>query len=250
MKLLNPKITRGLFCILFYNFFLIRSTVAQMSAGLEGGYNKNYLSTNNANRAFTNYEPLSGFNLGASLQYKISNWFAIAVEPSYVQKNYSQQRSAFFSGVYENSYNNYIDMPVMAHFIFGSHQLQGFINAGMYAGYWISGRVKGVSPNILDITPADNTSTNSVFDFENPYSYSEKYNFDTKRDNRIEAGWIGGLGISYDVTSRYQVFAEGRMLYTFSDQQKNYMVNQVPRYNTTYEINAGVMFHFSDAPSK
>jgi carboxyl-terminal processing protease len=52
--------------------------------------------------------------------------------------------------VYENSYNSYIDVPVMAHFIFGSRQLQGFINAGMYAGYWMSGRVKGVSPN----TPA------------------------------------------------------------------------------------------------
>ena len=150
------------------------------------------------------------------------------------------------ASVYENSYNNYIELPLMAHLMFGGKQLKGFVNAGMYLGYWLSAKVKGKSPNILDIRSND-SSSNSVYDFENPYSYNEKYSFDNKKDNRLEAGWTGGLGISYDISNHYQVFVEGMLLYTFTDQQKNYMLNQVPRYNTTYGINAGVLLHFGQS---
>jgi hypothetical protein len=220
------------------------SAFPQLSVGIEAGYNKNYLTTNNANRSFTNYAPMDGFQLSIPLQFKVTDWFAIATAPAFVEKNYNQQRSAFFVGVYQNNHNNYIDLPLMGHFMFGGEKLKGFLNAGMYAGYWLSGRVQGVMPNILDIT-GDNSSTNSVYDYENPYSYNEKYTFNKTRDNRWEAGWIGGLGISYQINRRYQVFGEANILYTFTDQQNNYMINQVPRYNTTYGINAGIMYHFS-----
>ena len=169
---------------------------AQLSVGIEGGYNKNYLVTNNANRAFTNYQPLSGFTIGIPLQYKINEWFAIAADPVFIQKNYSQQRSVFFDGVYQDNYNSYIQLPLMGHFMFGGKRLKGFLNAGIYGGYWLSGKVKGKTPNILDIAD-DETASNSIYDYEHPYSYNEKYNFDGRKDNRLDAGWIGGLGLGY-----------------------------------------------------
>jgi hypothetical protein len=235
-------------CIHFIIIFLASylfcfKAFSQLSVGIKGGYNQNYLTTNNANRSFTNYESMNGFNISIPLQYKIADWFAITMAPEFVQKNYNQQRSAFFVGVYQNNYNNYIDLPLMGHFMFGGQRLKGFLNAGMYAGYWLSGRVQGVMPNILNIA-ADNNLSNSVYDYENPYSYNEKYTFNTTKDNRWEAGWIGGLGISYNINQKYQVFTEANILYTFTDQQKNYMINQVPRYNTTYGINAGIMYSF------
>ena len=158
-----PFLVATFFCTLLYS-----GARAQFAVGLEGGYNKNYLVTNNANRAFTNYRPMSGFSIGLPVQYTVTDWFAIAADPSMVKKNYSQQRSDFFTGVYEDTRNTYLQLPVMAHFMFGGKQLKGFLNTGVYGGYWMSSRVKGEMPNILDI--ADGTGGSSVYDYENPYS--------------------------------------------------------------------------------
>ena len=226
----------------------MRHAAAQLSAGIEAGYNKNYLVTNNANRAFTNYQPLNGFEVGIPVQYKITDWFAIQADPAFIEKNYNQERSVFFAGVYQDNYNNYIQLPLMGHFMFGGQRLKGFLNAGIYAGYWLAGTVKGEMPNILNIVDNE-TASNSIYDYENAYKYNEKYAFDSRKDNRLDAGWAGGLGISYEINKRCQVFTEGRLLYDFTDQQKNYMASQVPRYNTTCTINAGILIHLKQAAS-
>jgi hypothetical protein len=236
------------FAIIFCNVLCMPTASAQLSVGVEGGYNKNYLVTNNANRAFTNYQQLGGFTVGIPLQYKITDWFALAADPGLIKKNYSEQRSVFFAGVYQDNLNTYIQLPLMGHFMFGGQRLKGFLNAGIYGGYWLAGTVKGETPNILDIVD-DVTASNSIYDFEHPYSYNEKYSFDSRKDNRFDAGWVGGLGIGYDITRHYQVFTEGRILYDFTDQQKNYMTNQVPRYNTTYGMNAGILIHLGNPKS-
>ncbi len=237
-------------CILFLTacFLSVLAALpvqAQFSAGLDAGFNKNYLITNNANRAFTNYKPLNGFSIGVPVQYKLADWFAVAAEPSLIRKNYRQERSDFFTGVYQNTRNTYIQLPVMAHFMFGGEKLKGFLNTGVYASYWASSHVNGVMPNILDVN--DGTGSSKIYDYENPYSFNEKYSFDKRKDNRFEAGWVAGLGLSYSVNERYEVFTEGRLLYGFTDQQKKYMTNQIPRYNTTYGLNAGVLIHFKQA---
>ncbi len=248
MVLFSKKIVKTN-CVLLMCLCLHCYSFAQWSVGIEGGYDRNYLITNNANRAFTNYKPLSSFSAGIPVQYKIASWVSLAADPSYIQKNYRQERSAFFAGVYQDNYNGYLQLPLMGHFMFGGKRLKGFANAGIYGGYWTIAKVKGVMPNILD--NVDNaTATGSIYDYNNPYSYNEKYSFDSRKDNRFEAGWIAGLGISYNITNRYDLFAESRLLYGFTDQQKKYETNGVPRYNTTYGINAGVLFHFTKQISR
>ena len=232
------------FCAFVLFLFSCLPLQAQLSVGVEGGYNKNYFVTNNANRAFTNYKPLSSFTIGIPVQYEIADWFAVAADPTFLQKNYRQERSAYFAGVYQDNYNGYVQLPVMGHFMFGGERLKGFANAGLYAGYWVTARIKGTLPNILD--NIDNTTTSgSVYSYNNAYNYDEKYSFDNRKDNRWEVGWVAGLGAGYDIADRYQVFAEGRLLYGFTDQQKKYETNGVPRYNTTYGINAGVLIHLT-----
>jgi hypothetical protein len=242
MKSKKPFIRKlSALCFLIASFYCI-PLQAQLSVGIEGGYNKNYLVTNNSNRAFTNYVPMNGFNVGIPVQYQLNDWFALTADPTFIQKNYRQERSSFFTGVYQNNYNSYIQLPLTARVLFGAERLKGFIDGGVYGSYWISSRIKGVNSNILDL-PDDNGNSSSVFDFQKPYSYDEKYAFDSKKDNRYEFGWIAGLGVGYDITERYHIFSEARMMYSFTDQQKEYMINQVPRYNTTYGINLGVMYH-------
>jgi hypothetical protein len=218
---------------------------AQWSVGVEAGVNKNYLVTNNANQDFTNYRPLKSFNVGVPVLYTINNWLAIEADPSFVQKNYRQVRSTFYQGVYQDNLNSYIQLPLMAHGMFGTGRVKGFVNGGLYAGYWITGTVKGRLANILD--PVDDpTTSGSIFSYLNGSTYNEKYSFDKTRDNRFEAGWVAGAGISYQLKPAFQVFAEARYQYSFTDQQKQYMTNQVPRYNSTYGINIGVLYSISN----
>lgn len=216
---------------------------AQLSVGVEGGYNKNYLYTNTSNRDFTDYKPAGGFSIGIPVKYTLADWFAIQADPSFIKKNYSQQRSSFFEGVYQTNYNTYVQLPLMGHFMFGGEQFKGFLNLGMYGGYWAAARVKGSIPNILN--PVDTiTATNTFYDISKAYSYNEKYSFDSRKDNRLEFGWLAGIGVSYKLTDRYEVFAEGRYYQSLTDQQKKYMTNQIPRYNQTYGVSVGLMITF------
>jgi hypothetical protein len=213
---------------------------AQLAIGLEGGYNRNYIVTNNANRAFTYYQPLSGFTIGIPVQYTINDWLAIAADPGFVKKNYRQQRGDFYLGVYQDNDNSYLQLPLMGHFMFGGTKLKGFVNLGVYGGYWLGGRVKGKMANILDLVD-DANEGGSIYNYQQAFSYSEAYGFNTVRDNRLEFGWLAGLGLEYQLKERFKIFAEARLLYGVTDQQKNYSLNQVPRYNNTIGVSAGAL---------
>lgn len=78
-------------------------------------------------------------------------------------------------------------------------------------------------------------------DVKENIAYNESHTFDERKDRRLELGWLTGLGISYQL-ARYTLFIEGRYSQSFLDQQKNYMLNQIPRYNQTYMAQIGCLF--------
>src|SRR5450755_4755326 len=129
-------------------WLLSLSATAQLYIGAEAGANKNYLITGNASESFTNYQNMRGLSGGIPVLYQVTDWFAIQADPSYIQKNYKIVRTGFFTGVYQENRNAYIQLPLMAQFSFGGHALKGFVNLGMYGAYWLSSRVKGVEANI------------------------------------------------------------------------------------------------------
>lgn len=59
----------------------------------------------------------------------------------------------------------------------------------------------------------------------------------------MEFGLLAGTGVEYWLQQKYRFFIEARYYYGLSDQQKNYMINQIPRYNDTYVIEASCMFN-------
>ena len=135
----------------------------------------------------------------------------------------------------------------MAHLSFGGEKLKGFLNLGGYGGYWLSTHIKGTMPNILDLpaytnTVSSNAQPNNVYDEFTPYSYNEKYQFDKTKDNRIELGLLAGIGISYEMNEKYLFFGEARYYQSMSDQQKNYQLNLVPRYNETFGVSLGCLY--------
>lgn len=216
---------------------------AQLYLGIEAGGNKNYLVTSNQAQAFTNYDPKGGFSFGVPLLYQYNDWFALQSGLSYTQKNYQITRTGYFQGIYQKNTNSYLELPILAHFSFGDEQLKGFINLGGYAAYWMSDHLKGVETNVLntvDSSSASNTLSTNTGSYG--YSYSEPYQFSTLKDKRLELGWIAGAGISYETISGHRFFIEGRYTSSVTDQQKNYQLNQIPRYNSTWGISIGCLF--------
>jgi hypothetical protein len=223
---------------------LAKPVSAQLYLGLEGGWNRNYLTTSNASQAFTYYKDRDGFSAGIPVLYQFTDWLAVEADPSFIQKNYRIERTGYFTGIYQQNTNGYIQLPLMAQFSFGGKAMRGYVDVGGYAAYWISGRVKGTEPDILNVVDTAYMTVNpgSFFGVNSSYSYNEKYVFDGVKDRRLELGAIAALGVSYECRMRYRFFVEGRYLRSLTDQQKNYETNQTPRYNDTYGVSAGCLF--------
>lgn len=229
--------------LLFLGQAICFRSEAQWQVGVGAGINKNYLQTDVSNRVFAHYEGVLGITLEVPVQYRVNNWFSLQVAPAYIRKGYKWVRDGFYEGVYQTNTNNYLQLPLITSFSVGGPKLKGFFNLGGYGAWWIGGRVKGTMPNVfLYELPDDLTQEfNNVFQFDKPSSYDEKYHFDSRKDRRFEWGWLAGAGISYQLTANYGIYAEGRYYQSLTDQQKNYSLNQVERYNQTYSIGIGFM---------
>lgn len=206
------------------------SVKAQWHVGIETGANRNYLTTSTSDKPFFEYQPSYGYSAGVSVRYQFPklSWFGgIQAVPSFVQKNFRIQRTGYYSDMYEQNTNSYLELPVMAQFRFGGkfrkeQSLYGILNLGGYGSYWMSGHVKG--------------RTLSPMDVNNSVPYDEAYTFNTTKDRRFQYGGIAGAGLQYVPNRKYVITLEGRYTPSFSDMQKAYSEEQTPRYNDTYSI--------------
>jgi hypothetical protein len=209
------------------------TTAEHWSIGLSGGYVHNSLSPQSGHRAFTRYEGAQGFSVGLPVQYAWNDWFALQAEPSFIQKGYKQQRSVAYEAVHSRWRNSFIELPLMARFSFGGERLRGFLNTGAFAGFWLDSHIKGQSMTFME----DYADPERIF----YYAFDEQVPFDTRRDNRLEAGLLAGIGLQYRFAG-YTFFVEVRYYYGLTDLQNDYMLNQVPRYNDTWLLQAGLLF--------
>jgi len=213
----------------------------QLFVGVEGGPNMNYLTTSNASEPFTDYQGMKGWNIGIPVGYEFFDWLTVLAAPTYIKKNYDIVRTGFFSGVYQKNYNTYLQLPLTLRFSFGGEQLRGFLDLGGYAAYWQSGRIKGVEANILNEvdTAYQTVNPTSILGEDYGYSYNEKYTFNSTKDQRLEFGLVGGLGVSYELLNTYTFYLEGRYYRAMTNQQKNYETNESPRYNDNFGVVLG-----------
>lgn len=223
------------FLLFFMAIFLSLSALAQtekhkLYIGVAPGIAFNKLHSSTGYREHTKYENGSGMSVSIPLRYEFLNWLAVQADPGYIAKNYKMIHNVSLEGSYLNIYNNtfvnrYLQLPVMAHLSIGGQKLRIFLNAGGFVGFQVGARLKG--HNRIDAY----------------YQYDEKYEFDSRKDNRFEGGLLAGGGVKYD-TKSWTFFAEGRFYYSLTDLQKDYMQHQIPRYNNTVLVQAGILFNF------
>ncbi len=209
-----------------------KKAIADLSLGAFGGTGSNHHIIDMSYAIDMKYTDMSGFTAGITASRHLTGWFSLRADFALVQKNYRMDRdNSYVSFVYTESTNNYLSLPVTAVVSLGrTFRVCGFF--GGYTGYWLSGRREGLSLSVPTLVVGRNEDN----------AFDESYEFDSRRDNRFDAGLVYGFGIRCAVVRKLDISAEMRWYYGLTDIQKNYMTNLNPRYNTTRALQFGLSY--------
>jgi hypothetical protein len=235
VKMIDKKIISLLLLLLILTF----SGKAQFSVGVSGGYSNNHLNTDISNRVDTKNTNGGGYNASLLVNYNLSNWISIQSGLSLVQKNYSFVRNGDYQGIFETFTNTYIQLPLTTRVkVLEKGKFKLLFHIGVYEAYWAFAHVNGATPNILNSSNSTNSNGQMV-----QYSYiddfSEKYQFNNIKDNRFEFGLTAGISIHYTLNNKFSIFIEPEYYQSLTDQQKKYMINQIPNINQTFCVSMG-----------
>lgn len=210
--------------------------IAQWTVGVGGGAGLNELQTNITNRPQQNLATATGLFLelpvGYSIPFAKKGSFALTIQTAFtfVQKGYALNRTDTVQGLDQQYRNNYLQLPLTALLTFRRKTLTLELGGGGYVAYWASGYLQGGMPNIFGGTA---------------YGFDEAYVFDDCKDNRWEEGWTAGGGVSVKIDRSLALFLDGHFFQALTDQQKAYMQQQVPRYNSTWALSFGIQKGFA-----
>ncbi|MCR5695638.1 MAG: PorT family protein [Marinilabiliaceae bacterium] len=208
---------------------VMNSVHAQWRIGATAGFDWNHYKIDNHYMTDWHYEGKKGLTLGVASQYGFNDWLALRAEVNYTQKNHRQFRTGQLSDTDYDTKNSYLQMPIMSSFSFGGEKLRGFMNLGIYGGYWLSSAIKGsfFSPLTFEKTNVD-----------------EKVEFVSDRDQRFDFGAVGGVGLEYKIGEHWAAQIETRCYYSTISTQKDYMAIKDPKYNTTIGVQAAFFYIF------
>jgi hypothetical protein len=216
---------------------------AQFAIGFGVGFSNNYLNTNISNRTFTQNKNGSSAGFGILVNCKINNRIGIESSVELLQKKYSFVRNGIYEGVFESFINSYLQIPVVAQFkVIEKKKINVAINSGVYGGYRAFAKIKGAIPNIYNNINDSIGNNGQSIQHIRLTSYSEKYHF-LKEDNRFEFGWILGIALNYQFNRNYSVVFECNYYQAITNQQKNYIIYQTPKYNETLFASIGCLLH-------
>ena len=204
------------------------TTFAQWRLGVTAGADYNTHSMDLQYMNDFRMEGRWGLTLGVTGQYDLTDWFGVRADLNWTQKNYHQYRVVFDATNYKYR-NNYLQLPVMASFSFGGQKLRGFCNLGGYAGYWLNSSRWGTDANSF-------TSRN--------YEFSEKVTLNNDRDQRLDCGLVGGVGVEYRLCKHWALQGEVRYYYSLMSTRKQYQMTKDYRYNGTTAIQLGGSYCF------
>jgi opacity protein-like surface antigen len=206
---------------------------SQVRLGITGGIDYNIYSINTHYMENWHYEGNGGYTAGIMGQYDFKDWIGLRMELNWAQKNYRLYGTGDYLE-YTNieTYNNYIQLPVMASVSAGNKRWRGFVILGGYGAWWLNKKQIGAIACLS-------------FDEKVPIALLNKYtSFSDERDNRYDFGLVGGLGIEWQFLQEWGCQVEGRCYYSMTSTQKDYMRIKDPKYNTTYSLQLTVWKRF------
>jgi len=174
---------------------------------------------------------LTGLHFGVAANIGVNDMFSIQPELLYSQKGAKWEDS----GNELSTTTNYLEIPVLAKFTFGSDDLKFFVNAGPYVGYMVSGKHKMVWDD-------EDISTDIEFDYPDQNDFFPDEN--RVKPNRLDLGLALGAGVgvqagpgTFNIEARY-----GLGLTDISTYEKE-RPNEYPKSsNRNFGFSVGYMF--------
>ena len=172
---------------------------AQVRVGITGGIDYNVYSISTHYMQNWHYEGKGGYTAGIMGQYDFKDWIGLRMELNWAQKNNRLYGTGDFLE-YTNieTYNNHIQLPVMASVSVGNKRWHGFVNLGGYGACWLNRKQIGAIASL-------------PYDDKIPTAYLNKYtSFSDERDNRYDFGLVGGMGVEWQFFQEWGCQVEGR----------------------------------------
>lgn len=214
---------------------------AQWSIGIAAGYDRNNYTYEKGYAYDYRFGNKSGLEIDVPVQYNFVDWFGVRADLAYVQKGHTMHRTGNHAGEYYDMRDHYLQLPVMASFSFGGSKVRGWFNPGVYAGYWLSSHWSGVTK----MANSENFGLGIYEDSGYAYYFDEKVDFLSKRDNRLDAGLTGVVGIGWRFLPNIEARLEGVCWYSLVDRASGSSNNLAPRYDTTFTGRVGFAYYFS-----
>ena len=180
--------------------------------------------------SYSKYAP--GRSFGLQLGYTPVKWLTIRVDGVLTDKNVYRSHVITQSNLSlpDTTLSSYFNLPIMLQMNVG-RLVQLHVFGGGYVGYLMArGRV-GLTQGMDYIY-----YYSEMVDLESPESI--------RRDNRDDAGFVYGAGVSTVIVKRFEIGLEARWYYGVLDTQKDYMAHLNPHYNTTFVMQGGLSYRF------
>lgn len=149
---------------------------AQWRVGVTGGTDYNVFSMDRQYQTDFRTDGRWGITMGVTSQYDFNSWFGVRADLNWSQKNHRDYKDLTKDIAYKYR-NDYMQLPVMASFSFGSDNLRGFCNLGVYGAYWLNSHVSGCEYNYDDSVKWDNLLDESnssahsiILDYQNSFT--------------------------------------------------------------------------------
>lgn len=204
--------------------------MAQWSVGVHGGMSNTTITRSQADRIDETYGSLPGFDAGIEGRHCVTDWLSLRCGVTVMQRNHRLQRHLnYLSPVYTDHLNTYLTLPVVADFSFGGTRLRGHLLIGGFAGFWMQQRVKGTTYGMTDYDV-----------FFNPFDQQVAF---AEHNRRFDAGTVGGIGLSYAITSSLALNIDALLYYDLVSHHKGYPNLQDYRYLNTTTLTLGLTYH-------
>lgn len=221
-------------------------TKAQLYIGAEAGYSNNYSNTDISSTVLTKNQNGGGYTAGIVTKYEYKKGISIKSGIFLLQKNYFFLRTGDYTGVYTGFKNTYIQVPATIQIkLLSRKKIEAYISAGGFGGYWAFGKIYGAMPNIFSSYENRIDNSGQGAQYLSLTKYSEKYQFNTIKDNRIELGSILGIGANFSLKGKCLAFVECKYFHSLTDQQKKYMLFQTKKFNQTISVSLGILYNLT-----
>lgn len=190
--------------------------------GLKYGKAMSTLSTSEIGSINKKY--ILGNALGIIFNVPISSKMSLQPEFNYLEKGIEYR----YESDYDRLRMNYIAMPMTLKYDFiRLNSLKVYVKLGGYGGYWLNSKLESK-------LAAEVSSSKSEFDNDQT---------DGIKDNRIDYGASGGMGISFKIKG-FTLFTEGRYDYGLSETSNltTKPVNYTKPQNRSGNVCIGVLF--------